>query len=184
MGSDCTRRSNFSWILSVSDEYARIGRGCRELTGLEYGRLYQVCVVAVGHGNSEPQKVNFTFEKGQSQHCSTHGGQGPRLNIKTVIRMLKIRRLQTILSILVRWHLYIETAFWSPFLPEASFGLRVLSLPVSVCVCVCINHLLVRTITRHLFKLGSPNLVQRSKTPWLRCLLFWGAIDLDLQGQI
>ena len=72
------------------------------------------------------------------------------------------------------------------FLPEASFGLRVLSLPVSVCVCVCvcINHLLVRTITRHLFKLGSPNLVQRSKTPWLSSLLFWGAIDLDLQGQI
>ena len=71
---------------------------------------------------------------------------------------------------------------WCSFLPKASFGLRVLSLPVSVCV--CINHLLVRTITRHLFKLGSPNLVQRSKTPWLRSLLFWGAIDLDLQGQI
>ena len=53
-----------------------------------------------------------------------------------------------------------------------------------VCVCVCIIHLLVRTITRHLFKLGSPNLVQRSKTPWLRSLLFWGAIDLYLQGQI
>ena len=118
------------------------------------------------------------------------------------------------------------------FLPEASFGLWVLSLPVSVCVsvpeklswfirhlsdglytlyivsnlshrtfgpsqwkclmcpmifmntgvCVCVNHLLVRTITCHLFKLGSPNLVQRSKTPWLRSLLFWGAIDCDLQG--
>ena len=40
-----------------------------------------------------------------------------------------------------------------------------------------INHLLVRTITRHLFKLGSPNLVHRSKTLWLRTLLFfffWG----------
>ena len=43
-----------------------------------------------------------------------------------------------------------------------------------LCVCVCINHMLVCTIT----------LVQRSKTPWLRSLLFWGAIDLDLQGQI
>ena len=53
-----------------------------------------------------------------------------------------------------------------------------------LCLCVCINHLLVRTITRHLFKLGSPNLVQRSKTPWLRFLLFCGVIDLDLQGQI
>ena len=53
-----------------------------------------------------------------------------------------------------------------------------------LCLCVCINHLLVRTITRHPFKLGSPNLVQRSKSPWLRSLLFWGAVDLDLQGQI
>ena len=68
------------------------------------------------------------------------------------------------------------------FYPRPVFGLRVLSLPVSVCV--CINHLFVRTITRHLFKLGSPNLVQRSKTHWLRSLLFLGAIDLDLQGQI
>ena len=72
------------------------------------------------------------------------------------------------------------------FLPEASFGLRVLSLPASVCVCVCVcgNHLLVRTITCHPFKLESPNLDQKSKTPWLRSLLFWGLIDLELQGQI
>ena len=71
-------------------------------------------------------------------------------------------------------------------LPEASFGLRVLSLPASVCVCVCVcgNHLLVRTITCHPFKLESPNLDQKSKTPWLRSLLFWGLIDLELQGQI
>ena len=60
---------------------------------------------------------------------------------------------------------------WEGFLPEASFGLRLLSLPVSVCV--CFNHLLVCTITRHLFKLRSPNLVHRSKTPWLRSLLFF-----------
>ena len=74
------------------------------------------------------------------------------------------------------------------FLHEASFGLRVLSLPASVCVClsvcVCVNHLLVRTITRDLFRLGSPNLDQRCKTPWLRSLLFYGLIDLDLQCQI
>ena len=44
-------------------------------------------------------------------------------------------------------------------LPEASFSLRVLSLPLSVCpsVRVCGNHLLVRAITHHPFKLGSPN---------------------------
>ena len=55
---------------------------------------------------------------------------------------------------------------------------------VSVCVCVCINHLLVRTITHQPLKLESPNLKHRCKTPWLRCLLFWGVIDLEIQGQI
>ena len=75
-------------------------------------------------------------------------------------------------------------------LPEASFGHRVLSSPASVypsvcpCVCVCINHLLVRTITHQPFHLGSSNLHQRCKTPWLRFLYIWGLIDLDLQGQI
>ena len=75
------------------------------------------------------------------------------------------------------------------FLPEASFGLRVLSSPASVglcvrvCVCVCINHELVRTITHRPFKLGSPNLDQRCKTPWFRSLLFLWMLDLDLQGQ-
>ena len=53
-----------------------------------------------------------------------------------------------------------------------------------VCVCVCINHELVRTITHRPFKLGSPNLDQRCKTPWFGSLLFLGMIDLDLQGQI
>ena len=74
------------------------------------------------------------------------------------------------------------------FLPEASFGLRVLSLPASVCLCVCVrpcvNHELVRAITHHPFQLGSPNLDQRCKRPWLRSLLFCGMIDRDLQGQI
>ena len=50
-------------------------------------------------------------------------------------------------------------------------------------LCVCINHLLVRTITQP-FTLESPNLDARHKTPWLRCLLFLGVIDLHLQGQI
>ena len=45
-------------------------------------------------------------------------------------------------------------------LTEASFGLRVLSSPASVYVSVfmCVNYLLVRMITRHLFKLESSNL--------------------------
>ena len=81
------------------------------------------------------------------------------------------------------------------FLPVASFGLRVLSLPASVClslslsvrlsVCLSVCHLLVRAITRDPCKLGSPNLDQRCKRSWLRSPLFYGlAIDLDLQGQI
>ena len=43
---------------------------------------------------------------------------------------------------------------------------------------------LVRTITHHSFKLGSPNLDQRCKIHWLRSLVIWVAIDHDLQGQI
>ena len=63
-------------------------------------------------------------------------------------------------------------------------GIVIAPVCVSVSVCVCINHLLVRTITHQPFKLESPNLKHRCKTPWLRCLLFWGVIDLELQGQI
>ena len=64
------------------------------------------------------------------------------------------------------------------FLPEASFwpsGIVVACVCVCVCVSVrlCVNHLLVRAITRDLFKLGSPNLDQRCKRPWLRSLFFF-----------
>ena len=64
----------------------------------------------------------------------------------------------------------------------ASWQLRSNSPKTSVCVCG--KHLLVHVITHHPFKLGSPNLDNRCKRPWLRSLLFWGVIDLDLQGQI
>ena len=71
-------------------------------------------------------------------------------------------------------------------LPEASFDLRVLSLPAYVCVCDCLSvcQSLVPAITRDSFKLGSTNLDYRCKCPWLRSLLFSGVTDLDLQGQI
>ena len=69
--------------------------------------------------------------------------------------------------------------------PVLAFGYcRCLRLSVCPSVRVCGNHLLVRAITRHPFKLGSPNLDHRCKRPWLRSLLFWGVIDFDLQGQI
>ena len=74
---------------------------------------------------------------------------------------------------------------WGQFWPSG-IVIAPVCVSVSVCVyvCVCINHLLVRTITHQPFKLKSPNLKHRCKTPWLRCLLFWGVIDLELQGQI
>ena len=75
--------------------------------------------------------------------------------------------------------------FGSPFLPEASFGLRVLSLPASVRPSVRPSVTkFVRAITQYPFKLGLPNLNQRCLRPWLRSLLFCGTIDCDLQGQI
>ena len=73
--------------------------------------------------------------------------------------------------------------------PVLAFGYcRCLRLSVCVSVlpsiCVCGKHLLVRAITQHPLKLGSPNLDNRCKRPWLRSLLSWWVIDIDLQGQI
>ena len=64
-------------------------------------------------------------------------------------------------------------------------GIVVACVCVCVCVyvCVSVNHKFVRTITRQSFKLGSPNLDQRCKRPWLRALLFCGMIDRDLHSQ-
>ena len=61
-------------------------------------------------------------------------------------------------------------------------GIVVACVCLSVCPSVCA--VTVRAITHHPFELGSPNLDHRCKRPWLRSLLFWGVIDLDLQGQI
>ena len=73
------------------------------------------------------------------------------------------------------------------FLPEASFGLRVLSSPLSVylSVCLCVYQSLAcphdnsSAVQARITKFEN-----RCKKPWLRCLLFWGVINLELQGQI
>ena len=62
----------------------------------------------------------------------------------------------------------------------ASWQLRSNSPKTSVCVCG--NHVLVRSITHHPFKLGPQNLDQRCKIPWLRSLLFWWWIELDMSN--
>ena len=67
------------------------------------------------------------------------------------------------------WAMLLSPSGW--FLPEASFGLRVLSLPASMCLCV--NQLFVCTITQDPFKLGSPNVEHRCKTSNSKLTPFW-----------
>ena len=58
---------------------------------------------------------------------------------------------------------------------------------VVACVCPSVSPSVtkfVRAITHQPFKLGSPNLDQRCKRPWLRSLLFCGTFNRHLQGQI
>ena len=94
--------------------------------------------------------------------------------IYTNAGLLSIGPLGTIFSVI-----YTRGQFWLSGIVVAC-----VCVCVRMCVSLCVNHLLVRAITRDPFELGSPNLDQRCKRPWLRSLLFWGAIDLDLQGQI
>ena len=65
----------------------------------------------------------------------------------------------------------INVQFYYPR-PVLAFG-YCRCLHLSMCPCVSINHLLVCEITRDSFKLGSPNLEQRCKRPWLRFLIFY-----------
>ena len=60
------------------------------------------------------------------------------------------------------------TSWWDnvSLLPEASFGLRVLSLPA--CVRVSVNYVLVCAITRHKSGLQSPNLDQKMQNILLK----------------
>ena len=78
------------------------------------------------------------------------------------------------------------------FLPEASFGLRVLSLHASVCVCPCVCQSVCQslacprdssgTIQARITKFRPKMQKTLVKVP---TVLFWGAIDRgDLQGQI
>ena len=60
------------------------------------------------------------------------------------------------------------------FLPEASYGLRVLSSPASVCVCVCPSTFFVRMITHLTFQLQSSNLDQKIQQILLKVPIVFG----------
>ena len=97
----------------------------------------------------------------------------------TSIQVLAIWDTESITIYTAGYEWGIFCIYWTQigFLSDASFGLWVFSLPASVCVCVrlCVNHELVRAITHNPFNLGSLNLDQRCKRPWLRFLFFlWG----------
>ena len=57
-------------------------------------------------------------------------------------------------------------------------------LRLSVCVRPCVIHKLVRVITHHPFQLGSPNLDQRCKRPWLRSLIFVGRLIVTFKVKL
>ena len=95
------------------------------------------------------------------------------------------------------WKVYNLTSL-EHFILEASFGLQILWLPLSVCPSACLPARLLSAcqpwacLRDNLWpihaRIRSSNLDQRCKAvwkaPWLRSLMFWPAIGLDLQGQI
>ena len=91
-----------------------------------------------------------------------------------------------------QWCLNMSPGFnkaWKTIFTRGQFwpsGIVVACVCLCVClsVCVSVNPELVHAINHHAFKLESPHLDKRCKTTWLRSLLFWGAIDFELQGQI
>ena len=85
---------------------------------------------------------------------------------------------------LIWWVFGNDSIFTRGQLWPSGIVIACVCLYVCVCVCLYVNHKFVRTITCRPWELQSPKLGQRCKTPWLRSLLFWGFIDLDLQGQI
>ena len=107
---------------------------------------------------------------------------GCNSNLELFMSTMKLQilyKLQSSVKVLVVsiFNIFICGQFWSS-------GIVVACVSLSVFLYVSITPELVRAITRHPLKLGSQNLDHRCKTPWLRSLLFWDEVDLDLQGEI
>ena len=122
----------------------------------------------------------------------------------TIVKMRLSWDCMFILTHLPQCHIYTRQWIW-PALAQIMtchlFGAEPLSEPMlgfyprpvlafgycrclCVCVCLSVNHQLVCAVTHQPFQLEPPNLDQRCKRPWLRSLLFFGKIDLEIQGQI
>ena len=159
------------------------------------------CINNYGPGNSPGPWFNIKISSYQyrKSHCGDktvvrssylHNGISYALAHHTEAEMatqgVNVLRLFAFFYVLLL-QLIATCQWWVNFYPRPvlAFGYcRCLRLSVCVCVRPCVNHELVRAITCHPFKLESPNLDHKCKTPWLRSLLFLGLIDLELQGQI
>ena len=103
-------------------------------------------------------------------------GQGPTMDRETVYLYILVRPLEFSQPRLGNWHwIFTRGQYWP---------LGIVVACVCVYVCLSVNHELVRAIIHQPFKLGSLNLDQKCKRPWLRSLLFCGVITGDLQGHI
>ena len=126
------------------------------------------------------------MQQARHHNCAPAGWLGWRAAINKVRVTYNFSCDQAAQQMVFSVRLFVRPSV-TPFYPRPvlAFGYcRCLRLSVCVCVRPCVNYELVRAITHHPFQLGSPNLDQRCKRPWLRSLLFCGMIDHDLQGQI
>ena len=92
--------------------------------------------------------------------------------------------------------LQLQTTFWDAFSGQKMFLFWFRFYhprPVLAFGCCCLHLCVCQSVCQSLacprdnsgpVQVGSQNLDQRCKKTWLRSLLFCGAIDLDLQGQI
>ena len=145
-------------------------------TGLMYKSLMNCGVVSNVYRSCVPNKTTFTNDCLTQWISKLPGSFGNSLS-EAVFHGSGGHSKHNCLQDQANFHL---SQAWPIVLiiTRGPFGLRVLSLPVSVCVCVCLSVcqlLLVRTITRHPFKLGSPNLNQKMQSILLKVPIVLGA---------
>ena len=126
-------------------------------------------------------KTRYSF-RSLKTNCYAYGRRFDIKHSVDVMKRMSIKRGRSKAYNQVRFFFFNAlNCTFTDFLPEASFSLRVLSLPASACLCV--NHEIIHMITHDLLKLESQNdllklesqnLGQKCKAPWLRSVLFGG----------